>query len=583
MGLTLLTAPAAQFITILVLDFKGDFVDVPDRLGRDRWNHYSTADGFRVGCGPPFGCAQHLGSWINQLVKLLSAHCNFKFAEASLSAVIRIAFNLLNNPPTGSLVPPSLGLIAELLDTLPRPLIASKDEYLRTAQQKIGHLQRVSGGLFDAEEGFDITQHLIQPKRCAVIDCTTLSPLLGQILVNLLALQLMFPRLVNREVSEKTNFVLVVDEADQFCSRDASSLYPEGYNELGRLVKQGRQFGVMVALGMSFLEQCSRFISSNVTYHAIMNQSDAASVAEAARTLLQPSSQQLISSLKPGQALYKEAMGPVPHAMLMTADHVPASTTLRPEHFDHHPHTPARGIKDIPDLAEKIDALVREHRGVSLRQAPPKTNQQRLGKLARLFLDYASLPENIFAPVHVVFRHVGNVAPATQLAVMQELERAGFMAFAQVRIGKANLKLKEITEKGWAYLQKPAPTAGGKGGLAHRHYAHWIYDWAVRKGYQDCRLEPPVPGTRHFGDVGFEKDGRRHIAQVTAHCTSNIADHVRAALIESRAVDVLVFVTTVKSQHDAIRAKILADPDLVFCIDRIRFDVLDVYLKELWP
>jgi len=42
-------------ISILVLDPKGDFVDIPERLGRRRWRHYSVHDGFRIGLNPPVG------------------------------------------------------------------------------------------------------------------------------------------------------------------------------------------------------------------------------------------------------------------------------------------------------------------------------------------------------------------------------------------------------------------------------------------------------------------------------------------------------------------------------------------------
>jgi hypothetical protein len=45
----------------------------------------------------------------------------------------------------------------------------------------------------------------------------------------------------------------------------------------------------------------------------------------------------------------------------------------------------------------------------------------------------------------------------------------------------------------------------------------------------------------------------------------------------------LLFVTPTKAQGDDARAKIMADPDLVFCIDRIQFDVVETYMKELWP
>ena len=55
------------FVTILVLDFKGDFSDVPYRLGRDLWDHYSATDGFRLSCALPDGCKNFL-SWINQWI-----------------------------------------------------------------------------------------------------------------------------------------------------------------------------------------------------------------------------------------------------------------------------------------------------------------------------------------------------------------------------------------------------------------------------------------------------------------------------------------------------------------------------------
>jgi hypothetical protein len=294
-GLDALNRHASPFITILVLDFKGDFADVPDRLGRDLWDHYSTAEDFRLSCAPPHGCARHLASWVNQYTKIIAAHCDFKYAEATLAATLRIAFKLLNGDALAEpLTAPSLSLIAELFDTLPRAMIASKDEYLRTAQQKIRYLPRIAGGLFDAEEGFDIIKHLIVRRRCAVVDCTTASPLLGQILVNLLALQLMFSRIVQRQVSARTDFTFVIDEADQFCSRHASSIYPEGYSPFGTLYKQGRHFGIQVISGVSLLDQCSEFIRANTSYHVVMNQSDPAARAEAAKTVLQPNVQELI-------------------------------------------------------------------------------------------------------------------------------------------------------------------------------------------------------------------------------------------------------------------------------------------------
>ena len=56
MGLTHLTELLTGFIAILILDFKGDFLDIPSRLGRDRWSLFSPEEGFRLGLAPPVNC-----------------------------------------------------------------------------------------------------------------------------------------------------------------------------------------------------------------------------------------------------------------------------------------------------------------------------------------------------------------------------------------------------------------------------------------------------------------------------------------------------------------------------------------------
>ena len=314
------TEALIRFITILVLDFKGDFRNLASELGNDLWEGYSLGHGFRLGWGSPENCYAPL-AWINQLTKVIAAHCNMRFSETTFAAALRIAFNLLNDsgkPPFQWL---SLRALVQLIKKLPVKMIAHKPIYKETALQVLEYLQRNSGQLFDCEQGFDVHKHLIRRRKCAVIDCTTVNPVCAQIVANLLALQIFFPRLIHGQTSHSTNFVLMIDESDSLVSKEAGSIYPEGYNIVGQLLKQGRAFGVMVCLGMTALGNCSEFISSNASYHFILNQNDPASVTQAAYTLINPECRQLVSSLKCGECLYKESMGPVPYPMLTEVDY----------------------------------------------------------------------------------------------------------------------------------------------------------------------------------------------------------------------------------------------------------------------
>jgi hypothetical protein len=310
----------AGFITILVLDFKGDFRNLAEELGSDLWDSYSLGEGIRLGWGPPENCYTPL-AWINQLTKVIAAHCKMQFSETTFATALRIAFDLLNDPPKHPFKFLSPKALEQFIKKLPTKMIAQKNIYKETLLQMLGYLIRNSGQLFDCEDGFDVYKHLIKPRRCAVIDCTTTNPICAQIVANLLALQVFFPRLINRQTFKCTNFVLFIDESDSLVSKEAGIIYPEGYNVIGQLLKQGREFGIMVCLGMTALGRCSEFISSNASYHVILNQNDPASVSQAAYTLLESESRQLISSLDCGVCLYKESMGPVAYPMLVEIDY----------------------------------------------------------------------------------------------------------------------------------------------------------------------------------------------------------------------------------------------------------------------
>lgn len=572
------TGMAAAFITILILDFKGDFVDVASRLGRDRWSHFSTADGLRVGIGPPANCRDHV-SWINQFTKIIAAHCDLKYSEATLASVIRIAVNLLNQGQDHIRAWPSLLLIEQLIETLPTQLIAKKDSYRDALLQKISSLHRTSGNLFEAEWGFDVCEHLIKPKRCAVIDCTQLSDLQAQVLANLLALQIMFPRLVLRQVKQGTDFALVIDESDPIISYDASIVYPEGYSEIGRLVKQGRQFGVMGAFGVSFLGRCSQFISSNVSYPIILTQTDPDALAEAGRILLEPDSRQLIASLKCGQGIYREAMGPVRYPMLIQTDHVPPSDMPRPDKFDPHTYTGARRIDDIPGLRERLQQLTGQYRAAANRQNQFK-KANSLTKNERAFLDHLSMNES--DPVHIHFKRMQNPSAATQKSILNKLEKLGLIAVQQIRTSRSAIRFCCLSDKGWEYLNKTPPKHRLRGDPAHTCITRIKQRYDLEHGAEESTCEAQVPGSSGFTDVLSRRNGKYFCSEIVIGCFSNIVSHVRSCFCESKLIGTLTFVTCLKSDHDKIRDAISADTELVFFLNRIEFITVDELLKEVY-
>lgn len=579
MASTQATELLAGFIAILALDFKGDFVDVAGRLGRDIWDHHSAADGFRLGCGPPLECVNR-PSWLSHFTKIMAAHCDLKYSESVLAAVIRIGLHLLN--PTGQIITwPSLLLIEQLLEVLPTELIARKGEYKRPVQQKIEYLRRTSGDLFEAEHGFDIFEHLIKPHRCAVVNCTMLSTLQTQILVNLLALQFLFVQITLRRVCRDTIFLLLVDESDPVCSREASLVYPEGYSYVAQYVKQARQFGGAGVFGVNFSGQCSRFISANVGCHIVLNQSDPDSAIESARTLLEPSARQLVSSFPPGQGIFKETMGPVPYGMLVKFDHVPASEAIIPNAFDQHSYAPARGIDEIPGFRERLDAFIADHKTTITRQAAQHTEKPLLSKNERALLDHMSLNECV--PLDIVFSRMGNIAAGTQNKLINKLVRKGLIKAKTVRTGRSWTRFGLITPRGWQYLGKTSQYAPLRGGVVHTNVCVEKQRFDLKTGFEKSFCEHRLEGSTGFHDVVSFKNSRPYVTEVVIDCDTNITLHARDCLLNSTtSAETLTIVTLLKSEHQKIRGMILADPELVFCIERITFLTVEDILKELY-
>jgi hypothetical protein len=570
----------AGFITILILDFKGDFVDIPYRLGRDLWLHLSATDGFRIAFDLPPGCKDHI-SWINQITEVLAAHLNLQYGEGCLASVLRLGTDLLNSNLALPLTIPSLPLVLELLEYLPWRIVATKEAYWQSVLHRISQMLRTSGNLLRAEAGFDPHTHLVAARKCAVIDCTGLSTWLRGILANLIALRLLFPRMTLRQVSSKTNFFYCIDESDDIISKEACRIYLEGFNKLGVIEKRGREFGITNCFITTSSGRCDPIFSANASYSIIKNQSDPVSAISAAQTLLEPNSTQLISSLSPSELVFKESMGKVAYAMLVNADYIQPSDMLRPDKFDQLPFSPARSMKDIPGFKDKVDELIDKLRIVILRQDHAKSAVSPLGKRERIFLDLMSLYE--YEPLHRIFARMGNLSPATQRNTIKKLITKKMIISEDIRTSKSKIRLGCLTEAGWNFLNKKSKYKPLRGKIIHTHICRWKQSLDLKNGAQESICEFPIPNTTGFSDIGSKFNGQIRCTEVIVDCTSNICHHVRDCFVNSKSIESLTIVTLLKSEHSQIRDTIMSDPELVFFINRIKFMVVDEILRELWP
>ena len=237
--------------SILVICFKGDFLHIPETLGKDKWSLYSIHEGFKLGLNPPGICTNPF-PWINQITKVLCSELKLVFAESILSQAIYFLLKILN--PDGIYrFWPSIRQIHEFLDYIPDTTIAKKAQYVQSLKNQLEFLLANSEGVFDTMRGFDILEHLILPGKNLVIDISDPHPIAASIEVNLIASQLKEIVSRNRLTIDGTAFVLAIDEAEFLCSEEAGRRYPEGYNVLGQLMKQGREYGIMICLGETYI------------------------------------------------------------------------------------------------------------------------------------------------------------------------------------------------------------------------------------------------------------------------------------------------------------------------------------------
>jgi hypothetical protein len=323
----------------------------------------------------------------------------------------------------------------------------------------------------------------------------------------------------------------------------------------------------------------SKHIKRNTYYTFAFSLSDAESAYTACLHLqLDPRCQRMLGSLTPGQCIFRQTQATWTNAMWCQMDFLAPARDLGPIEYEPHPYTPAVSLSDSPQVLAHLNAVVEEHRKAGKRQkddAPAERDQYAL-KLLRLRV------ENPYAPVARLFDAMDDIRFEAQVAIRETLENGGFAQFEEVRIGRSNRLLMDVTAQGYEALGLSMPEENkGRGTITHRHFAHWIKQHFEKQGRQ-AHIEWLVPGTSHPADVAVQLENGWTVFEVCVTCFDNLVSHMKACFESSNAVSHLTIVVATRAQMNEIKKNLRSDFVFTMYADRISFDVIQNYvMKEL--
>jgi hypothetical protein len=272
-------------ISMIVADRKASEYAGLVELGPE-WSRFDWQNGLRVGLNAPPGLPPNI--WINLVSTSFAARAGLVAAAAAFNDLLRWSLSVLNPTPGTALRWPSLRLLAEIVGALPEEAVADKGIYAQSLRRALREISQ-SSEVFDTFAGLDLERDVIAPGRHAVIDLANLSPPFARLfLIDLLLAQVLYGRLQAGHRVDTTEVIFFLDEADVDISGAAERQFADGVGPLGQTLKQGRELGIQVVLGASFIGDISRLIRNNIQDYFVFNLSDPDSVVEAHRTLMLP-------------------------------------------------------------------------------------------------------------------------------------------------------------------------------------------------------------------------------------------------------------------------------------------------------
>jgi len=560
-------------VVIIVLDPKGDYVDLPTLYG-SHWRHYDYHSTLRIGFNPPAGVPFNV--WINCIATTVCARMRLIASRVAFANAIRHLVAVMNKGNSGPVRFPSLYQIYQFIRRLPQKALSGKtqyDEALRNAHE--GWLP-ATGDLFRTENGLDLERDLISKGQSAVIHMPAVEPPeVAACVIDLLVSQLLVGRSFRGHRVDQLEVLLIIDEADDAVSWHNEQYFGGAMSPISTAFKKLREFGVGIVVSVGALNPVSQHVLNNAEYCFLFRMGDDACAEKARRTLQIPERcRGMFKGLQPGQCIARTPASP--EAVLAQIDYIEPCRTV-PGDFDVNPHIPDRPIDDMPEVLEEIKRLSGEYRHTEARRK--RAQYGGLSPKARELVMAASLRP--FVPVARLYDEIGAPSAAKQRAIREELTANQYAEMVELRVGRRNLLLIELLEAAQTLLGKPPVKLKGRGGLAHRHVAAWIELVGKMRGYE-ADTEWVVPHTNHPVDAVWINEGSNHVFECVTGCSENIGDHVRAAfLVSGDVVSDLTIVAPEKQKLDGLRCRIESVPEFAVFLDRVHFAPVGDFLKEL--
>lgn len=242
--------------------------------------------------------------------------------------------------------------------------------------------------------------------------------------------------------------------------------------------------------------------------------------------------------------------------------------------YDTHPYKPAKNIFQIPQVREYIGKIK------ATKTKPNKDQKAKSDPHRELAIDLVKASaENPFVPVNRLFKSLGNHHYKVQQQVRELIENAGWAKFEYPRVSRSNIALIELTEQGYQSINHPIPKQRkGRGGIAHRHYAHWIRMYFEKSGHK-AQLELVIPGTNHPADVGVWMEDRLYVYEICVTALDNVISHTEAAL-NADEVELLTIVTSTEIELKKIKKQLKSKLILMKYANKIKFDVIANYMPK---
>lgn len=563
-------------IIIIILDYKGGtFANFPKLLG-GRWRLFDVHGELKLGLQPPAGVPVQV--WINYLVTSFCSRAGLVASWVTMANLLRWLVAVMNPVPTDRLLFPDFQAALDAAHALPKKAFAEKVPYLESLIQYLEGVTKASGNLFRTFNGLDLERDLISPGLSAVISVANLSPpWLNQFIADLFVLQLLLGRLHRPHRVDDPEVLLILDDCDAVVSRDNERRFVMDIPPLVRGLRQFRELGVGVCLGVGAMSFISEQVLNSIAHHFVFrNPHDDCAEAGTRALGIPRGNQRLIQALEPGECIVKLS-GLWPHAMLGRIDFVPPCRDFTCA-SDANPHVPAQRIGEIPAFRQALEQLKGQYLNASQRQ-----EEKRYGKLcddSRQLLMLASV--HPYWPVVRLFDLMDEPSPLTKKAVLVEI-RNHYAELARVRIGRKNLCLIWLKDAAWCLLGKPPLKARGGGGLAHRTVANWILMVGRKRGYE-VAAEWVVPGTNHAADAAWSVEGRWHTFEIVITCATNLEAHLDAMLLAAALpVESVTIVVSQKAILRQMKQQVQAFAKSASYLDRVRFEVMDTFEGELWP